>query len=253
MADTVTEFYDDFLEKTMVRYRIVGNARLDAAIELVAKYLRPGITVADIGCGIGIVSEALARKQRGADIIGLDLSPQNIRYAQATVDEPNARFIASSITEQFDALRRTAKRPVDLVCMIDVLEHIPEADRRQLFSDIADICSNEAIFVLTYPTPEFQRYRAEHDPEILQVIDNVVEFDDLYSEFRESGWHLARMDYRGIWVEDEYVYLVLRRKTPDEFPQRKEPFLASLRRRAGRLAIRPYLRWKYEKRPFRER
>ena len=50
MADEVRDFYDDFMRRRMVRYRIDGNRRLDAAIELVRPFVKPGSMVADIGC-----------------------------------------------------------------------------------------------------------------------------------------------------------------------------------------------------------
>jgi ubiquinone/menaquinone biosynthesis C-methylase UbiE len=247
MADDVSAFYDEFTTRTMARYRIVGNARLDAAIELIQPYVKPGAVVADVGCGIGIVAEAIARHERTAKIIGLDLSPNNIRYAQETVREPNVRFLASSVTAQFDALAQAAGGPVDLVCMIDVIEHIPEGERAQVFADMTRIAAGDAVFVLTYPSPEFQRYRTEHDPEILQIIDNVIEFDDLYREFRAAGWHLESMRYQGIWYESEYVYLVLRRKVPDDFGRIVPHPLRSLPGKLKTKALRPYRRWKYER------
>jgi cyclopropane fatty-acyl-phospholipid synthase-like methyltransferase len=246
MTDEVTAFYDEFMGKTMARYRLQGNERIEAAIELVRDHVKPGAIVADVGCGIGMVSEAIARHERSATVIGLDLSPNNIAYAQETISEPNVRFLSSSVTEQFDALAQAAKAPVDLFCMIDVLEHIPEAERAQLFADLARIAAEDAVFVLTYPSPEFQRYRTEHDPAILQIIDNVIEFDDLYREFRSSGWHLAAMRYQGIWFEHEYIYLVLRRQVPDQFAKIERPIRRTLVDIKNR-ALRPYKRWKYEK------
>lgn len=247
MADEVTAFYDEFTTRTMARYRIVGNSRLDAAIELVLPYVKSGSVVADVGCGIGIVTEAIARHRRSAKVIGLDLSPKNIRYAQETVGEPNVRFLAASVTEQFSALAEAAAAPIDLLCMIDVIEHIPEGERAQVFFDMTRLAANDAVLVLTYPSPEFQRYRTEHDPDILQIIDNVIEFDDLYREFRAAGWHLESMRYRGIWFESEYVHLVLRRKPPCEFAPIEPHPLRSLPARLKRKALKPYRRWKYER------
>lgn len=247
MPDDVTAFYDEFTTRTMVRYRFVGNARIDAAIELVLPYVKRGAIVADVGCGIGIVSEAIARHRRSASVIGLDLSPNNIRYAEQTVSEPNVRFIASSVTEQFAALEQAARAPIDIICMVDVIEHIPANERAQLFFDLTRIAAEDAVFVLTYPSPEFQRYRTEHDPQILQIIDNVIEFDDLYREFRAAGWHLESMCYRGIWFENEYVHLVLRRKPPERFGRLAPHPLRTLGLRVKNLALLPYKRWKYEK------
>lgn len=248
MTDEVAAFYDEFTTGTMVRYRIVGNARIDAAIELVLPFVKPRAVVADIGCGIGIVSEAIARHERTARVIGLDLSPNNIRFAEATVDEPNVQFVVSSVTEQFEALTKVSGGPVDVICMIDVIEHIPVKDRARLFEDVAGVAADDAVFILTYPSPEFQRFRTEHDPAILQIIDNVIEFDDLYREFRTAGWHLASMQYRAIWYEHEYVHLVLRRKVPDEFRPVVPHLLRRAAKRLDQVILGSFRRWKYGKR-----
>lgn len=252
MTDEVTEFYDGFLEKTMVKYRLHPNLRIEAAIELVTPFVKPDSIIADVGCGIGIVSEAIARKEPSARVIGLDLSPENILYAQKTIDEPNATFIASSITRQFSDLRNAAGAPLDLICMIDVLEHIPEDDRATVLKDLADLAADDATFVLAYPSPEYQRHRTEHDPDILQIIDNVIEFDDLYKEIREAGWHLYEMRYRGVWVPDEYVYLVLKKQTPSDFEKFYKFEIRKLPSRLLHIATLPYKRWKYAKAPFRD-
>lgn len=247
MPDDVTAFYDEFTTRTMARYRIVGNARLEAAIELILPYVRPGATVADIGCGIGIVAQAIARHERSATVIGLDLSSNNIRYARETVREPNARFIASSVTDQFDALAHASKVPIDVVCVIDVIEHIPESQRARVFVDLAQIAADDAKLIITYPSPEFQRHRTEHDPSVLQIIDNVIEFDDLYSELRAAGWHLESMRYRGIWFENEYVHLVMRRERPARFGRIAPHPLRAIPRRLKHKVLRPFRRWKYER------
>lgn len=245
MTDEVAAFYDEFTIATMARYRMVGNARLDAAINLARPYVRPGSIVADIGCGIGIVTEALAKHEPTARIIGLDLSSNNIRYATRTVRQPNAQFVVSSVSDQFAVLKQLAQGPVDLVCMIDVIEHIPTEDRLRLFMDIGRIASEDAVFIVTYPSPEFQRYRIEHDPGILQIIDNVIEFDDVYREFRSGGWHLESMCYRGVWYKDEYIHLVLRRKVPEVFPSITPPVIQTLATHLKNFALRPYRRYRY--------
>lgn len=252
MTNKVTEFYDGFLERTMVQYRLHPNHRIEAAIELIAPFVKPDSVVADVGCGIGIVTEALAREERTAKVIGLDLSPENILYAQKTVNEPNVTFLSSSITTQFGDLEEAAGAPLDLICMVDVLEHIPEADRPAVLRDLAKLAADDATFVLAYPSPEFQRYRTEHDPDILQIIDNVIEFDDLYPELREAGWNLYEMRYRGIWVPDEYVYLVLRKSVPSQFPKQYKLDIRKVPSRLLNLALRPYKKWKYAKAPFRK-
>ena len=138
--EAVKQFYDEFLSKRMVSYKIRGpNGKLRAAIELVKPLVKSGTVIADIGCGIGIVSEAMAKQSQDCHVYGIDISAANIEYARRTCSESNLTFISASVTDQFEKLEQVAKKPFELITLIDVIEHVPEDDRTKLFSDLASI------------------------------------------------------------------------------------------------------------------
>jgi 2-polyprenyl-6-hydroxyphenyl methylase/3-demethylubiquinone-9 3-methyltransferase len=82
-----------------------------------------GKRVVDIGCGGGILSDAMAR--RGADVLGIDLATKALKVAQLhameagtpSVDyrEVSAEALADEMPAQFDVV----------TCM-EMLEHVPE-------------------------------------------------------------------------------------------------------------------------------
>lgn len=154
MTDEVKEFYDSFLDKRMISYRIDGSPRIDAAHAFASRHLADRKLIADIGCGIGIFAERVGNDLPNAKVIAVDLSEKNIAYAKATVKAANVLFSAASVTKQFSVVRDLAGGPVDAFCMIDVIEHIPEEARPSLLQDMAQIASDDAILVLTYPSPE---------------------------------------------------------------------------------------------------
>lgn len=202
----VTDFYDDFLERRMVDYRLRPNKRLEMASKALREIVRDGDTVADIGCGIGIIAENLGKAFPKSQITAVDLSGANIEYAKKTVGAPNVRFFASDITEQMGRLRDACPDGYDVVFLIDVIEHVPEKDRAGLLQDLADIASDGATLFLAYPSPEYQDYLRAEEPEELQVIDNNVEAQQLVSEALEAGWMLKSYAYKDIWREGQYIH-----------------------------------------------
>ena len=82
-----------------------------------------GKSVLDVGCGGGILADAMARK--GAEVLGIDLSTKALRVAQLHALEaqtPRVRYREVS-AEQL-ALEEPAG--FDLVTCMEMLEHVPD-------------------------------------------------------------------------------------------------------------------------------
>ena len=77
-----------------------------------------GARVLDVGCGGGILTEAMAR--RGAQVTGIDLSEKALRVAELHLHESKlaVRYEKSSI-EDFAG-------EFDIVTCMELLEHVPE-------------------------------------------------------------------------------------------------------------------------------
>ncbi len=108
----------------------LGPARLafirDAILSHFARpagSLRPlsGLTLLDIGCGGGLISEPLARM--GATVTGLDPGAENIEVARRHADGQNLplEYVACT-AEQLSAQGRV----FDVVCCLEVVEHVPD-------------------------------------------------------------------------------------------------------------------------------
>lgn len=79
-------------------------------------------SVLDIGCGGGILSEALANA--GANVTGVDAAPQSIQVAQlhAKTENLNINYINSTI-EPYAA---ETDEQFDVVTCLEMLEHVPD-------------------------------------------------------------------------------------------------------------------------------
>ena len=82
-----------------------------------------GKAVLDVGCGGGILSDAMARS--GATVTGIDLATKSLKVAQLHALEtqtPNVNYREVSA----EALAAEAPAQFDVVTCMDMLEHVPD-------------------------------------------------------------------------------------------------------------------------------
>jgi 2-polyprenyl-6-hydroxyphenyl methylase/3-demethylubiquinone-9 3-methyltransferase len=82
-----------------------------------------GRRVVDVGCGGGILAEAMAK--RGAEVLGIDLAQRSLRVAQlhameAGVAKLDYREVAA------EALAAETPERYDVVTCMEMLEHVPD-------------------------------------------------------------------------------------------------------------------------------
>jgi 2-polyprenyl-6-hydroxyphenyl methylase/3-demethylubiquinone-9 3-methyltransferase len=83
-----------------------------------------GKTAVDVGCGGGILTEALARA--GATTTGIDLAAASIKVAQQHAQDQGLEIDYQVISAEGLAAVRPAG--FDLVCCLEMLEHVPEPE-----------------------------------------------------------------------------------------------------------------------------
>ena len=99
-----------------------------------------GMRVLDVGCGGGLLGEALARA--GAQVTGIDLAPGMIEVARLHAAEQGL-----DINYQVTAAEQVGG-PFDVVTCMEMLEHVPEPER--MVATLASLVKpGGAVFVST--------------------------------------------------------------------------------------------------------
>lgn len=81
-----------------------------------------GARVLDVGCGGGLLAEALAR--RGAEVTGIDMAPAMIETARLHAAE--ARLPVTYRVQDAAELALQTPHAYDVVCCMEMLEHVAE-------------------------------------------------------------------------------------------------------------------------------
>ena len=81
-----------------------------------------GKRIADVGCGGGLLAEAMAR--RGAHVIGIDLSPGPLEVARRHAEETGLSLDYRLLSAE--ALAREEPGSFDAVTCMELLEHVPD-------------------------------------------------------------------------------------------------------------------------------
>jgi 2-polyprenyl-3-methyl-5-hydroxy-6-metoxy-1,4-benzoquinol methylase len=112
---------------------------------LLARHVRPGMTVLEIGCAPGKILAWVAAR-RGAQVAGLDFSPRGLSLA-------NRLFTALKLTADLrcEDLRRTTFAPgaFDFVYSIGVIEHF--ADPREIVGRHVSLVRPGGTVLMTVP------------------------------------------------------------------------------------------------------
>jgi 2-polyprenyl-6-hydroxyphenyl methylase/3-demethylubiquinone-9 3-methyltransferase len=85
-----------------------------------------GKKVLDIGCGGGILTEALS--EAGAEVIGIDASPQTIGVAMSHANSVNSKATYLESTVE-DFISKNQSDSFDVITCLEMLEHVPAPDK----------------------------------------------------------------------------------------------------------------------------
>lgn len=161
-----------------------------------------GARVLDVGCGAGLLSEALA--QRGAQVTAIDLAPELIKVARLHRLETGVEV--DYRLQSVESLAAEEPGTFDAVTCMEMLEHVPDPGAviaacatllkpgGQLF--VSTVNRTPAAFALAVIGAE---YIARLLPRGTHQYRDFIKPSELGEWLREAGLHLS--DVRGLMYE----------------------------------------------------
>jgi cyclopropane fatty-acyl-phospholipid synthase-like methyltransferase len=219
-GDKIVSFYDQFVAK---QEKIGVNSRhLHILDKLVSAGLSGHHHVLEIGCGIGTVSQLIAKKASKGEVLAVDISPESIRKAKEQwKHQQNLNFEISDM-KNF----QKPGRSFDFFVFPDVLEHIPIDQHNHLFQTINGHSHQDSVIFVHIPAPRFLEWMIKNEPEKLQVIDQPLDTGELIKSISANGFYLDKMEtYSIFYEENDYQYFVFRKQKPIEKTSPKNKWL----------------------------
>ena len=202
----ISDFYDEYVQRQI---KTGANERL---ISLYKRLLNGGLNadsrVLELGCGVGIFTKLLAKKVKNGIIEAVDLSEKSVAVAKNELkDRNNIHFDVADVVKY-----QPKNSDFDMITLMDVIEHIPLEHHAELFANLAKIATEKTNILINIPNPQYIGYARINHPESLQVIDQEVELFTLIQHLEKNGLELAYFEKYGIWEQDDYHFMVIRKK-----------------------------------------
>ncbi len=125
------------------------NAELHA---FVAKQIETGARVLDIGCGTGALAFRVA--PRAAEVVGVDLSPAMVAYANRRLRERGTENVSFVVGDAATALAGRPAASFDVATMVLVLHEIPGEVRVRVLRDAARLARRVLCLDYRIPLPQ---------------------------------------------------------------------------------------------------
>jgi SAM-dependent methyltransferase len=129
-----------------------GRLKSGKYIQQLLKYLPKQASILDLGCGAGVPVDDVLLKA-GHSVIGIDISPEQIRLARKNC--PRGEFLVGDIS----ALKER-EYSVDAVIAFYAIFHVPRETQGRLLKTIATYLPKKGLLLITMGDREFE---GEHE------------------------------------------------------------------------------------------
>src|SRR6056297_1526343 len=205
MSDSkaIGNFYTEFQRRQLNDF-IDGNLRVQMSIELVSAFIPSGpCRLLDVGCGVGTSSGKLAQRHPALSVLGVDITDANIEVASKLWANERVRF------QRSDMSTVPSDETFDVVCALDVYEHIPVDNRSAFHNTVRSMLTENGIIIVTTPSPLHQNWLKSNEPEGLQIVDETVGLSDINEFAKDLGATVILHRWVDIWYTNQYCYTIM--------------------------------------------
>ena len=142
-----------------------------------------GRRVLDLGCGTGRLTRTLA--DQGAEVVGVDISPDTVDAARAETTQPNASFAVGNVVSGLPATVGDFDDVLSVGCLVVACRDLDDLGRA--FRNIATVLRPGGRLILLEPI---------HASRLLRRVVRAT-VDEWVSAATPAGMELAHMDYMG--------------------------------------------------------
>ena len=196
-TNAVKTYYDNFLSHLKYDH-IRQNPRHTKIKKDLSGIIKKDMSVLDLGCGTGITTHYIAGL--GAKVIGVDLSPKLIEFAKLNSAHENAEYKVGDIT-RIDF----GKKTFDVICLIDVMEHIPQEKIQNLLRNIKRYSNDNTIIYLNIPDARMQYWLRNNKPEKLQIVDEAYYITNIVNWFSSFKFYVIEVNIYGVDLPLQYI------------------------------------------------
>jgi len=193
----VKNYYDNFLD--YLKYdHTRENPRHTKIKEDLRKIIGDGMSVLDLGCGTGITTRYIA--ELGAKVIGVDLSPKLIEFAEENSNHKNIKYLTGDVTNI-----NLDKKKFDVICLCDIMEHIPREKIPGLLKNIERYSHENTTIYLNIPDARLQVFMHGKLPGRLQIIDEAYSIEEILVWFNKIKFEAIKIKIYGVDMPIQYV------------------------------------------------
>lgn len=200
MNEKVAKYYNQFHDDRLIHDIMHKNPRIEAIKGLIddvfTKYSPRNVL--EIGCSVGVTAKYMIEK--GADVVGIDISDRNIDYCRKNIH--SGEFLCGDFLEN-DIIVGYA---FDLICCFDTLEHIEKYRHGEFFERVGRLSNSNTKVMITVPDPFFLDYYRRKYPDKLQIIDESIYPQDMMRHFEKNDMEILIFVVYGIDFKRQYNY-----------------------------------------------
>jgi ubiquinone/menaquinone biosynthesis C-methylase UbiE len=182
---------------SMYQHSSLFKERYGLWTRTIEKYSDPKYRVLDIGCGSGVFSLYLAKKN--GEVVGIDGSREMIKICETKKRQAglkNVEFVEADINN----IKKLSIEKADLIICSSVLEYLDDIDKT--LGDISSLLKDCGVFIVSVPNRmsiyrrlEPLSFKITGYPEYFACVKSVVTQNEMSEKIEKQGFDLLESAY----------------------------------------------------------